>query len=66
MSCLSFTELSESQIDAMSKDLRKRIALFRVTAVLNSLPASADPSPLDGGVSPGAAVAGNPLMESHA
>lgn len=59
------TELSESQIDAMSRDLRKRIALFRITSVLNALPAT-EPSPLDGGVSPGAAVAGNPLMESNA
>lgn len=66
MSALCLSELSESQIDAMSKDLRKRIALFRVTSVLNSLPASADPSPLDGGVSPDVAVAGNPLMEKVA
>lgn len=66
MSYLSLTELSESQIDAMSRDLRKRIALFRVTSFLNQLPPTADPSPLDGGVSPGAAVAGNPSLEQHA
>lgn len=65
MSCLALTELSESQINAMRSELMKRLQLFRITSVLNQLPAS-EPSPLDGGVSPGAAVAGSPLLESRA
>lgn len=65
MSVLSLTELSESQIDAMRSELMKRLQLFRITSVLNQLPAT-EPSPLDGGVSPGAAVAGNLSLEKRA
>lgn len=57
MSCLSLTELSESQIDAMANDLRKRIALYRITSLLNSLPATT-PSQPSACVTPGAVVAG--------
>lgn len=65
MSVHALTELSESQIDAMSRDLRKRIALFRITSVLNQLPAT-NAHPLERGVTPGAAVAGNLSLENVA
>lgn len=66
MSCLSLSELSESQIDAMANDLRKRIALFRITSVLNALPTTASAHPLERGVTPDAAVAGNLSLEQRA
>lgn len=66
MSCLSLSELSDSQIDAMVSDVRKRIALWRVTSMLNSLPAPASAHPLERGVAPDVAVAGNSLLEPRA
>lgn len=65
MSVLAPSELSESQIAAMRSELMKRLHLFRITSVLNQLPAS-NHEPLRGGV-PGAELAGNPLhMENFA
>ena len=60
MSCLS--NLSDAQIDEMSADLRKRIALFRVTSILNQLPPTAPDLP-PACVTPGAVVGGAFHME---
>lgn len=65
MSVLALSELSESQIDAMRSELMKRLQLFRITSVLNQLPAT-NAHPLERGVTPGVAVAGNLSLESHA
>ncbi len=62
MSCLAISELSESQIDAMSRDLRKRIALFRITSFLDQLPATTpDLHPVN--ANHGAVVAGASHLE---
>jgi hypothetical protein len=52
-----------AQIDEMSADLRKRIALFRIVSRLESLPA-VTPNP-PSGVTPGAVTAGASHMEQH-
>jgi hypothetical protein len=59
-------DIQKSEIEAARVELVKRLKLFRITFLLNSLPASADPSPLDGGVTPDAALTGNPHLESIA
>jgi hypothetical protein len=64
MNCLSLSELSDAQIDEMSADLRKRLALFRVTSALNQLPA-VTPNP-PSGVTPGAVAGGAYYMEKFA
>lgn len=65
MSCLSLSNLSDAQIDEMSADLRKRIALFRVTSILDQLPPAAPDLP-PACVTPGAVVGGANHMETHA
>ena len=65
MSCLSLSEFTDAQIDEMSADLRKRLALFRVTSRLNQLPA-VTPAFSPDGATPGAVTAGAFHMEQNA
>ena len=65
MSCLSISEFTDAQIDEMSADLRKRIALFRITSALNQLPPIAPDLP-PACVTPGAVVGGAFHMETNA
>lgn len=63
MRCLALSELTNSQIDAMANELRKRIALFRITSHLDNLPAT-DSVPPQSGVTPGVVVAGDLSLET--
>lgn len=65
MSCLALSELSDEQVDEMSRDLRKRLALFRITSLLDQLPSTAPDLP-PAHVTPGVAVDGASHMESIA
>lgn len=56
---------TESEIDAARRELLKRLQLYRITSLLNSLPATAPRQP-SACVTPGAVVAGNLSMEQQA
>ncbi len=54
-------DIQTSEIEAARIELLKRLTLFRINFLLNSLPAS-NHEPLRGGV-PGAELAGDPSQE---
>jgi hypothetical protein len=54
----------ESEIEALRKQIQKRQTLFLILSMLDQLPA-VKPSPLGGGVTPGAVTAGAFHMEHN-